>query len=146
MGPTTMGHPFLLVIISAPRNLARLDRLREINAKISDPRGIAEAEIKKFVAEGKAVICQSMSLHATEIGGTQMAPELAFDLVSRQDEETRRILDNVVFLMVPSFNPDGADHGRRLVRKDAGDRIRRGGPALALSQIRRATITTATRS
>ena len=107
MGPTTMGHPFLLVIISAPGNLARLDRLRELNAKISDPRGVAEAEIRKFVAEGKAVICQSMSLHATEIGGAQMAPELAFDLVSRQDEETRRILDNVVFLMVPSFNPDG---------------------------------------
>jgi hypothetical protein len=107
MGPTTMGHPFLLVIISASGNLARLDRLREINAKLSDPRGIAEAEIRKFVAEGKAVICQSMSLHATEIGGSQMAPELAFDLVSRQDEETRRILDNVVFLMIPSFNPDG---------------------------------------
>jgi hypothetical protein len=49
-----------------------------------------------------------MSLHATEIGGTQMAPELAYDLLARNDEETRRILDNVVFLMVPSFNPDGA--------------------------------------
>jgi murein tripeptide amidase MpaA len=48
-----------------------------------------------------------MSLHATEIGGAQMAPELAWDLVTRTDEETRRILDNVVFLMVPSFNPDG---------------------------------------
>ena len=62
---------------------------------------------KKLVAEGKAVICQSMSLHATEIGGTQMAPELAYDLLARTDEETQRILDNVVFLMVPSFNPDG---------------------------------------
>ena len=49
-----------------------------------------------------------MSLHATEIGGTQMAPELAFDLVSRGDEETKRILDNVIFLLVPSLNPDGA--------------------------------------
>ncbi len=107
MGPSTEGNPFLLVIVSSPSNLASLDRLREINAKISDPRGIAESEIKKLVAEGRAVICQSMSLHATEIGGTQMAPELAYDLVSRADEETQRILDNVVFLMIPSFNPDG---------------------------------------
>jgi hypothetical protein len=107
MGPSTMGNPFLLVIISSPENLANLDRLQEVNAKISDPRGIAEQEIKKLVKEGKAIICQSMSLHATEIGGTQMAPELTFDLVTRSDEETQRILNNVVFFLIPSFNPDG---------------------------------------
>jgi hypothetical protein len=107
MGPTTEGNPFLLVIITSQANMAKLDRLRQINNTISDPRGVPEAEIKKLVAEGKAVICQSMSLHATEIGGTQMAPELAFDLLTRRDEETQRILDNVIFLMVPCFNPDG---------------------------------------
>lgn len=107
MGPSTMGNPFLLAIISSPKNLANLQRLRQVNAKISDPRGLAEQEVKRLVAEGKAVVCQSMSLHASEIGGTQMAPELAYDLLARTDEETKRILDNVVFLMVPSFNPDG---------------------------------------
>jgi len=108
MGPATMGNPFLLVIISSPNNLARLDELRQVNLKISDPRGLAEQEVKKLVGEGRAVVCQSMSLHASEIGGTQMAPELAHDLLARQDEETERILNNVIFLMVPSFNPDGA--------------------------------------
>jgi hypothetical protein len=108
MGPATMGNPFLLVIVSSAENLARLERLREVNLMLSDPRGRGEQEIKKLIAEGKAVVCQSMSLHATEIGGTQMAPELAYDLVARNDSETRRILDNVVSLIVPSFNPDGA--------------------------------------
>ena len=107
MGPTTMGNPFLAVYISAPANLQKLDRLRQINAILSDPRGHAEDEIKRLLPEGKAVICQSMSLHATEIGGSQMAPELAFDLLARKDEETQRILDNVVLIEVPSFNPDG---------------------------------------
>lgn len=107
MGQSTMGHPFLLVIISSPENLANLDRLREVNARISNPRGIPENEIKKLVIEGKAVICQSMSLHATEIGGTQMTPELTYDLVTWNDEETQRILNNVVFFLIPSFNPDG---------------------------------------
>jgi hypothetical protein len=107
MGPSTIGHPFLLVIISSPSNLARLERLREVNAAISDPRLRTEAEIRKLISEGKAVMSQTMSLHATEIGGSQMAPELAYDLMARNDEDTRRILDNVVFLMTPSFNPDG---------------------------------------
>jgi hypothetical protein len=107
MGPTTMGNPFLLVVISSPANLAALEPIRQANLKISDPRGVAEAEIRKLVAGGKAIVCQTMSMHATEIGGSQMAPELAWDLLSRTDAETQRILDNVVFLMVPSFNPDG---------------------------------------
>lgn len=107
MGPSTEGHPFLLVIISSKENLANLDRLKDINVKISNPKGIAESEIKKLVMEGKAVICQSMGLHATEIGGVQMAPELTYDLVTRRDEETQRILDNVIFFLIPSFNPDG---------------------------------------
>ncbi|MFB0564598.1 MAG: M14 family zinc carboxypeptidase, partial [Candidatus Aminicenantaceae bacterium] len=107
MGPSTMGNPFLLIIISSPENLVRLDRLQQVNAIISDPRGIEETEIRELIKEGKAVICQSMSLHATEIGGTQMAPELSYDLVSRDDEETQRILNNVIFCMIPCFNPDG---------------------------------------
>ena len=107
MGPSTEGNPFLLVFITSPENLANLDRLKTINAKLSDPRGIAESEIKNLIKQGRAVICQSNGLHATEIGGVQMAPELTYDLVSRTDEETQRILNNVVFCLFPSFNPDG---------------------------------------
>ena len=107
MGPSTEGNPFLLVIISSADNLGNLERLREANLRLSDPRGLTEEEAEPLIAEGRAVICQSMSLHATEIGGTQMAPELAYDLLTRRDEETGRILENVVFLMVPCFNPDG---------------------------------------
>jgi len=107
MGPTTMGQPFLLVIISSPDNLANLDKIKVINHKISDPRNLPGDQIPELISQGKAIICQSMSLHADEIGGTQMAPELAFELLARNDEETKRILDNVVFLLIPSFNPDG---------------------------------------
>ena len=107
MGSSTEGNPFLLVTISSAENLRNLERLREVNAKISDPRGLGEEEIDLLIDEGRTIICQSMSLHASEIGGTQMAPELAYDLLSTEDEETHRILDNVVFLMIPCFNPDG---------------------------------------
>ncbi len=107
MGPSTEGNPFLLAVISSPENLAKLDYYRQINAQISDPRGLTEDAVKALVKEGKAVVVQSMSMHATEIGGTQMAPELAYDLLSCDCEETQRILENVIFLMVPCFNPDG---------------------------------------
>ena len=107
MGPTSEGNPFLAVIITAAANMQKLEHYRDINLKLSDPRGLTEQQARAFVDEGKAVIVQSMSMHATEIGGTQMAPELAYDLLNRKDEETRRILDNVIFIEVPCFNPDG---------------------------------------
>ncbi len=107
MGPSTMGNPFLALFISSPANLAKLEQLRQINAKLQDPRGITEAEAKQLVKDGKAVVIESMSLHATEIGGSQMAPEFVYDLLSRTDEEAQRILDNVITIVIPSFNPDG---------------------------------------
>src|SRR5687767_9867296 len=55
IGPTTMGNPFLLAYISSPANLSRLEQLRQINTKLSDPRGISEAEIKKLLIDGKVV-------------------------------------------------------------------------------------------
>ena len=107
MGPSSEGHPFLILIVSSPDNLANLDRLQEINKAISDPRLVSEESIDEYIKNGKAIVFQSMSLHASEVGGTQMTPELTFDLLSRNDSETKKILDNVLFFMIPSLNPDG---------------------------------------
>ena len=107
LGPTTENNPFLLAIITSADNLASLEELREVNERIADPRGLSDDEIDGLVRKGKVVVCQSMSLHANEIAATQMAPQLAYDLVTGEDETTKNILENVIFLMVPCFNPDG---------------------------------------
>ncbi|HSL93704.1 MAG TPA: M14 metallopeptidase family protein, partial [Bacillota bacterium] len=107
LGPSTEGHPFLTAIITSVANHARLEELRQMNLAITDPRGLDESQLAGLIGEGKVVIVQSMSLHATEIGGTQMAPELAYNLLSDEGDEVARILDNVIFIMVPCFNPDG---------------------------------------
>jgi zinc carboxypeptidase len=107
MGPTSEGNPFLMAIITSPANMAKLDRLKESNSKLSDSRGIPEGEIRQLAAQARPIVVQSMSMHATEIGGAQMAPELVYDELSRKDEEAQRILDNVISIVVPCFNPDG---------------------------------------
>jgi hypothetical protein len=107
MGPTEMGNPFLMLVITSAANQQNLEQLRQNNLKLSDPRGIPEAEIRKIAAASKPFALMTMSMHANEIGGAQMAPELAYDLLARSDPETQRILDNVVLLLMPSFNPDG---------------------------------------
>ncbi len=107
MGPSTEGKPFLALFISAPANLAKLEPLRQINAKLADPRGVSEAEVKKLVADGRAVVVQSFGLHASEVAATQTAAEYVYERLTRSDEAARRTLDNVIEIVIPSFNPDG---------------------------------------
>ncbi len=107
LGPSTEGHPFLLVTITSARNLANIDRLAEISRTLADPRGRSASEIEAMVSEGKAVVAQSLGLHSTEVAGCQTAPELAYDLVTREDAEARRIRDETVMLLLPCINPDG---------------------------------------
>ncbi len=107
MGPTTLGNPFLALYFSSPENLNQLEQLRQLNLKLSDPRGVPDNEIEAAIELGKAVVVQSMCLHSTEVASSQTAAELAYDTVVRNDTEMQRILDNVISIMIPCFNPDG---------------------------------------
>ncbi|MGD2116576.1 MAG: M14 family metallopeptidase, partial [Acidobacteriota bacterium] len=116
LGETTLGNPFLLVLISSPENLARADRLAEINRRLADPRGLDRGgadgsgdRVDALVAEGRATVAVTVGLHSTEVAATQMAPLLAHELATGDDPETRRILDETVFLLFPCFNPDGTE-------------------------------------
>ncbi len=105
LGKSTEGNPFILAVITSPENMKKLDRIREASWRIAHPRGVPNEEIAGIITEGKAIIAMTMSIHATEVGGTQMAPELAYEVAtSPAFEEVRR---NVVLLLIPCFNPDG---------------------------------------
>jgi hypothetical protein len=58
---------------------------------------------------GKVVVLVTCSIHSTEIAAAQMSMEFAYDMAAREDPETWEILRNVLFLLVPSLNPDGID-------------------------------------
>ncbi len=107
MGPSTWGNPFLVLLVSSPANLARLDRLRADNALLSDPRGASPEEIERAVEDGVVVVAQSFGLHSNEVAATQAAAELAYDLVTRDDPVMMEILENTLSILFPSLNPDG---------------------------------------
>src|SRR5690606_17302000 len=63
---------------------------------------------RRLAAEGKAVVWIDGGLHATEVLGAQQLLETVYQLVSRDDPETLRILNDVIVLAVHA-NPDGMD-------------------------------------
>jgi len=107
IGKTTMGNPYVLATISAPENLARLDRLIEINRRLANPRGLSPAEATKLAQEGRAFYFLYGTIHSTEVGNTQAITEIAHRLATEDSADIKQILDNLVVLIVPSQNPDG---------------------------------------
>lgn len=106
-GKTTNGNPFVLVTISSPANLAELPRYREVQRRLAYPAGLSEAEATRLIEQQKVVLLITCNIHSTEIGCTQMIPELVHRLATEDSGSVRHILDNVIFLLVPSLNPDG---------------------------------------
>ncbi|MDT7688419.1 MAG: hypothetical protein QOE46_1178 [Acidobacteriota bacterium] len=108
IGESTLGRPLVAAFISAPANIRELDKYRDIQRRLADPRLVAsEAERDRLVREGKTVVVVSCSIHSTEIVASQMSMQLAYELATAQDSDTREILDNTILILIPSTNPDG---------------------------------------
>ena len=108
IGKTAEGRPHLMTIITSPENHRRLDRFREISARLATAEGLTDEQARALAKEGKAVVWIDGGLHATEVLGAQQLMETVYQLASRTDEETMRILNDVVILAVHA-NPDGME-------------------------------------
>ena len=106
MGKTSMGKPMVYAVISSEDNMANLDRYKEISRKLALIKGLNDGEARRLASEGKAVVWISVGVHATECAPPQQALQLAYDLVTNEDLETRFIRENTILLLVFA-NPDG---------------------------------------
>ena len=106
IGETEQGRTQLMAIITSPENHRNLEHYKGISRRLALAEGVPESEAKALAAEGKTVIWIDGGLHATEVLGAQQLMELVYQMVSRNDEETLRFLDDVILLAV-HCNPDG---------------------------------------
>src|SRR3954462_6787010 len=107
LGKTTLDNDLIMAVITSEENMPHLDRYKEIAHKLADPRGQTPEQLNALVKEGKLILLVSCNIHSTEIASGQMAMEWAYALATAQDPETKRRLNDVILLLVPSLNPDG---------------------------------------
>lgn len=108
IGMSTLGKPLIVAFISSPSNIKNLDRLREISRHLANPQWPeTRARRNEFLKDGKTIVSISCSIHSTEIVASQMSMNLAYELATANDPDTKEILDNTVLLLIPSPNPDG---------------------------------------
>jgi len=106
-GPSTGGRRLIAAVVSSPENIARLEQIRANALRLADPRTLDEPAAMALAERQPVIVALGMSIHATEIGATQAAPELLHTLATSHDPEVLRSLREVVLILFPSLNPDG---------------------------------------
>ncbi len=106
IGKTAEGRPQLMAIITSPENFKKLERYKEISRRLATVDGLTDDQAHALAKEGKAVVWFDGGLHATEVLGAHQLIETVYQLVSRNDAETLRFLNDLIILAVHA-NPDG---------------------------------------
>ena len=108
IGNTVQKRDMFMAILSTEENIKNLDKYREIVRKLSDPRKITDDEAKQLAKDGKTVVLVTCNIHSTEVGSAQMSMELVHDLItSKAPSNIVKALEDVIFIIMPSINPDG---------------------------------------
>jgi hypothetical protein len=124
LGESTLKRPLIVAIISARENILALEKYKDIQQRLADPRKVtSNAERDRLIKEGKVVVAISCSIHSTEIVASQMSMQLAYELAVAEDPETKEILQNTILLLIPSPNPDGIDIVANWYRKTLGTKF-----------------------
>ncbi len=108
IGKTAEGRPQYMSILTSPQNHKKLEHYRDISRKLALAEGLTDQEARKLAQEGKAIVWIDGGLHATEVVGSHQLMEMVYQIVSLEDRETMRFLDDVIILAVHA-NPDGME-------------------------------------
>ena len=103
MGFTYEGRPQVLLIFTSLKNQQRLEEIRQQHIKLADPVQSASVNIDNM----PIVVWIGHSIHGNESSGANASLLSAYYLAAAQGKQIEELLDNVVILFDPSFNPDG---------------------------------------
>ncbi|HUX32523.1 MAG TPA: M14 family zinc carboxypeptidase, partial [Gemmatimonadaceae bacterium] len=106
IGKTAEGRTQYTLIVSSPDNMKHLEHYRQIAKQLALAEGLTDAQAHALAEEGKAVVWIDGGLHATEVLGPSQLIETEYQLLSRNDAETQRILRDDIVLLT-NVNPDG---------------------------------------
>jgi Zinc carboxypeptidase. len=103
MGFTYETRPQVLLIITSPKNHQRLEEIRQQHLQLSNPAISSSVNIDNM----PIVVYIGHSIHGNEPSGANAALVSAYYLAAAQGKQIDDLLENVVILFDPSFNPDG---------------------------------------
>lgn len=106
---TEEGRPIQIAVIANAATLKRLDHYKKQTALLADPRKVNPADLNAILGDSKVIYYINGGMHSTETGSPEMLMELAYRLITSQDDEIKAIRDNLIVVINPVSEPDGWD-------------------------------------
>lgn len=106
IGQSNERREMILVVISAPENIGRLEEIRKTVAELTDPRVTSESRARDIAATTPAVAWMNFANDGNESAAFEAAIELAYQLAAGQDADTMKILKEVITVIDPAHNPE----------------------------------------
>ncbi len=109
IGRSDEGRELVVVWVSSEENIRNLATNRANLAKIADPRGRSDAEIKELINTTKPHYHLIGGLHSGETGPSEMLMELVYRLATETSPLITQVRSNVIVSVTPAAEPDGRD-------------------------------------
>lgn len=101
-GETFEGRPLLLLTITSPANHQNIKKIKEDHLALTENNALL-----LDTHTMPAVVYQGFSIHGNEPSGANAGLAYAYYLAAAEGPEIDSLLNDLVILMDPSFNPDG---------------------------------------
>ncbi|HET9371056.1 MAG TPA: M14 family zinc carboxypeptidase, partial [Vicinamibacterales bacterium] len=109
IGKSDEDRELVVVWVSSDDNIKNLQQNRDNLAKLADPRGRSDAEIKQLIQTTKPHYHLMGGLHSSEVGPSEMLMELVYRLATETSPFISQIRDNVIVSVTPVADADGRD-------------------------------------
>jgi len=109
IGTSWQGRPLMHAIVTSPENHARLETIKANAQRLGDPRGLSNTELEGIISDQPAIFWYGGSIHGFELSGSEGGLKMLERLSTQDDDDTQRILDQIVVIIDPVINPDGRD-------------------------------------
>lgn len=100
-GTTYEGRPLVLLTITSAKNHQNIDAIRQQHIAATEDNSSVD------ISNMPIVVNQGFSIHGNEPSGSNAALLVAYYLAAAESSEVKDMLDKMIVLFDPSFNPDG---------------------------------------
>jgi len=102
-GRTFEARPLLLLTVTSPENHRNIQTIRAQHVLLTDPKNSGSLNVNEM----PNVLYTGFSIHGNEPSGSNASLAAIYYLAAAEGPEIEKLLDEVVILFDPSFNPDG---------------------------------------
>ncbi len=119
-GQTIEKRTLYYLVITSPKNLARISEIQAANLRLADPRVTTPEQATAIAQSNPAIVWMAYGVHGDEISSGDAAILTAYHLVADRRDSTRALLDKLVVIIDPMQNPDGRDRFVNFHRESRG--------------------------